>query len=50
MGVLLARRDSLEAEIELVETKQQQFQTMVNIYQALGGGWQTSASKVAGQR
>ena len=50
MEVLLTRRDSLEAEMELVETKQRQFQTMVNIYQALGGGWQTSASNAAGQR
>ena len=50
MEVLLTRRDSLEAEMELVETKQQQFQTMVNLYQALGGGWQASGSKVASQR
>ena len=50
MEVLLTRRDSLEAEMELVETKQRQFQTMVNICKALGGGWQTSASNAAGQR
>lgn len=41
MEVLLTRRDSLEAEMALVETKKRQFQTMVNLYQALGGGWKT---------
>jgi NodT family efflux transporter outer membrane factor (OMF) lipoprotein len=41
MEVLLTRRDSLEAEIALIETKKRQFQAMVNIYQALGGGWRT---------
>lgn len=39
MEVLLTRRDSLEAELELVETKKQQLLAMVNVYQALGGGW-----------
>jgi outer membrane protein TolC len=38
MEVLLTRRESLEAEMELVETKKQQFLAMVNVYQALGGG------------
>ncbi len=37
--VLLTRRDSLEAEMELIETKKQQMQALVAIYQALGGGW-----------
>lgn len=37
--VLLTRRDSLEAEMELVETKKAQLQALVSIYQALGGGW-----------
>ncbi|HTU59951.1 MAG TPA: TolC family protein, partial [Polyangiales bacterium] len=37
--VLLTRRDSLEAEMELIETKNQQMRAMVEIYQALGGGW-----------
>jgi multidrug efflux system outer membrane protein len=39
MEVLLTRRDSLEAEMELVETKKAQLQALVSIYQALGGGW-----------
>lgn len=39
MEVLLTRRDSLEAQLELIETKKRQFLAMVNLYQALGGGW-----------
>ncbi len=37
--VLLTRRDSLEAEMDLVETKREQMQALVSLYQALGGGW-----------
>lgn len=39
MEVLLTQRDALESRFELIETKQQQMNAMVNIYQALGGGW-----------
>ena len=39
MEVLLTRRDSLDAQMELIATKNQQKQAMVNVYQALGGGW-----------
>ena len=39
MEVLLTQRDALESKIELVETKKQQMNAMINIYQALGGGW-----------
>jgi NodT family efflux transporter outer membrane factor (OMF) lipoprotein len=39
MEVLLTRRDSLDAEMELIETKNRQMQAMVSVYQALGGGW-----------
>jgi len=39
MEVLLTQRDALEARFELVDTKMQQMHAMVNIYQALGGGW-----------
>lgn len=39
MEVLLTQRDALEARFELVETKKQQLNALVNIYQALGGGW-----------
>lgn len=37
--VLMTVRDSLEAEMELVEAKKSQLQAVVAIYQALGGGW-----------
>ena len=43
--VLLTRRDYLDAQIELVETKKQQLQAVVGIYRALGGGWRTRRSK-----
>jgi len=39
MEVLMTQRDALEAKFELVETKMQQMNAMVNIYRALGGGW-----------
>lgn len=42
MEVLLTRRDALEAEMTLIETKKRQLQAMVNIYQALGGGWRSA--------
>lgn len=44
MEVLLTRRDSLDAQMELIETKRQQFEAVINVYQALGGGWQRSPS------
>lgn len=40
MEVLLTQRDALESRIELIETKKQQIYAMVNIYKALGGGWE----------
>ncbi len=40
MEVLMTQRDALEARFELIETKKQQMNALVNIYQALGGGWQ----------
>ncbi|MBP7409176.1 MAG: TolC family protein [Flavobacteriales bacterium] len=39
MEVLLTQRDALESRFELVETRKQQMNAMVNVYQALGGGW-----------
>lgn len=39
MEVLLTQRDALESRFELVETKMQQMNAMVNMYRALGGGW-----------
>jgi multidrug efflux system outer membrane protein len=39
MEVLLTQRDALEARFDLIETKKQQLNAMVNVYRALGGGW-----------
>ncbi len=39
MEVLLTQRDALESKFELVETKKQQMNAMVNMYRSLGGGW-----------
>lgn len=39
MEVLLTQRDALESKFDLVETKRQQLNARVSIYQALGGGW-----------
>lgn len=39
MEVLLTQRDALISKFELVETKKQQMNAKVNIYRALGGGW-----------
>ncbi|MDW7691498.1 efflux transporter outer membrane subunit [Flammeovirgaceae bacterium SG7u.111] len=39
MEVLLTQRDALESRFELVETKKQQMNALVNMYKALGGGW-----------
>lgn len=39
LEVLTTRRDSLEAQMELVETKQRELAATVTLYQALGGGW-----------
>lgn len=39
MEVLLTQRDALEAKFELVELKKRQMNALVNIYKALGGGW-----------
>ena len=39
MEVLLTRRDALDAQMELIETRNQQMQARVHMYQALGGGW-----------
>lgn len=39
MEVLLTQRDALEAKFELIETKKKQLNAAVDIYRALGGGW-----------
>lgn len=37
--VLLVQREALESKIELIETKKDQLISTINLYQALGGGW-----------
>ncbi|MGZ3865368.1 MAG: TolC family protein [Bacteroidia bacterium] len=39
MEVLLTQRDALESKFDLIETKVQQLNAAVNVYRALGGGW-----------
>ena len=39
MEVLLTQRDVLEAKMALIETRKDQMVAMVNLYRALGGGW-----------
>lgn len=41
LEVLLAQREALEARSEFIETRQQQMSALVDLYQALGGGWQS---------
>jgi outer membrane protein, multidrug efflux system len=36
---LLTQRDALDSKFELIETKMQQMNAVVAMYQALGGGW-----------
>lgn len=37
--VLMTQRDALESKLELIETKKQQLNAVVNVYKELGGGW-----------
>ncbi|GAA4013384.1 TolC family protein [Hymenobacter fastidiosus] len=37
--VLFTQRDALESKFDLIETKMQQLNATVNVYRALGGGW-----------
>ena len=37
--VLFTQRDALESKFDLLETRMQQFHAQVNVYRALGGGW-----------
>ncbi len=39
LEVLITQQNALQSKLELVSTKQQQFNASVNIYKALGGGW-----------
>lgn len=39
LEVLLTQREALDSKIELIETKLKQLDAKVNLYKALGGGW-----------
>lgn len=39
LEVLTTRRDALEAQIDLIETKERQLAASITLYQAIGGGW-----------
>jgi len=39
LELLMTQRDALDARLELIETKKQQLNAVVNIYRGLGGGW-----------
>ncbi|NVB40055.1 efflux transporter outer membrane subunit [Pseudenhygromyxa sp. WMMC2535] len=41
MEVLMTRRDTLDAEMELIELEKLQLQARVGLYRALGGGWRS---------
>lgn len=44
LEVLTTRRDALEAQMDLIESKQRQLTAAITLYQALGGGWRERAS------
>lgn len=39
LEVLMTQRDALESKLELIETKKQQLNAVINVYRDLGGGW-----------
>jgi outer membrane protein, multidrug efflux system len=39
LEVLTTQKEALAAKLELIEVKKQQFNTVSNVYKALGGGW-----------
>ena len=39
LEVLMTQRDALQSKLELIEAKKRQYNSVTNIYKALGGGW-----------
>lgn len=39
LEVLMTQRDAMDAKLELIETKAEQLESVVDIYKSLGGGW-----------
>jgi outer membrane protein TolC len=50
LEVLTTRRDSLEAQMDLIENKQRLLTATVTLYQALGGGWRRSPRRARDAR
>ena len=46
--VLDAERSLFNVQLQFTQTQQVQFQAMINVYKALGGGWVVEAEKMAG--
>ena len=40
LEVLTSKNDALNAELSLVDNKFQQYKAIIQLYRALGGGWQ----------
>jgi len=38
--MLMTQKNALQAKIEMIDTKKKQFNASINLYKALGGGWQ----------
>jgi len=47
--VLDAERSLFNAQLQFTQTQQTQFQAMVNLYKAMGGGWVAEAEKMSVQ-
>lgn len=47
LEVLTARRESLDAQLELIEVKQRQLTAAISVYTALGGGWRGGSTSGA---
>lgn len=39
LEIIITRQNALQSNLELIEIKKHQFDAMINIYKALGGGW-----------
>jgi outer membrane protein TolC len=39
LEVIIAQKNALQAKLELVDVKKLQFNSTINLYKALGGGW-----------
>jgi outer membrane protein, multidrug efflux system len=39
LEVLMTQRDALEARLDLIDTKKDQLNAVINVYRGLGGGW-----------